>query len=164
MVMSEAFRVEWAPRLLSVLRIVEALLFLQHGLTKLFGFPGTAPANFNWFTLAPGLASLIAAQLLPLQQRRRCGGAVLLRVPLSCLGRRWGVERGREARQGVALNASAPSPRLPCLVAGSRPGRGSCSYRARFNEAARSSCSSVSKSASEIGNRSKQSGGFKMTA
>jgi putative oxidoreductase len=59
MVMSEAFRAEWAPRLLSVLRIVVALLFLQHGLTKLFGFPGTAPANFNWFTLAPGLASLI---------------------------------------------------------------------------------------------------------
>jgi putative oxidoreductase len=28
-------------------------------LTKLFGFPGTAPANFNWITLAPGLASLI---------------------------------------------------------------------------------------------------------
>ena len=59
MVMSEAFRAEWAPRLLSVLRIVVALLFLQHGLTKLFGFPGAAPANFNWFTLAPGLASLI---------------------------------------------------------------------------------------------------------
>ena len=59
MVTSEAFRAEWAPRLLSVLRIVVALLFLQHGLTKLFGFPGAAPANFNWFTLAPGLASLI---------------------------------------------------------------------------------------------------------
>ena len=59
MVISEAFRAEWAPRLLSVLRIVVALLFLQHGLTKLVGFPGTAPANFNWFTLAPGLASLI---------------------------------------------------------------------------------------------------------
>ena len=59
MVISEEFRAEWAPRLLSVLRIVVALLFLQHGLTKLFGFPGTAPTNFNWFTLAPGLASLI---------------------------------------------------------------------------------------------------------
>ena len=59
MVISEEFRTEWAPRLLSVLRIVVALLFLQHGLTKLFGFPGAAPSNFNWFTLAPGLASLI---------------------------------------------------------------------------------------------------------
>ena len=56
---SESFRAEWTPRLLSVLRIVVALLFLQHGLTKLFGFPGAAPANFHWLTLAPGLASLI---------------------------------------------------------------------------------------------------------
>jgi putative oxidoreductase len=29
----------WAPRLLSVLRIVAALLFLQHGTAKFFGFP-----------------------------------------------------------------------------------------------------------------------------
>jgi putative oxidoreductase len=56
---SLSFRDEWTPRLLSVLRIVVALLYLQHGLTKLFGFPGAAPANFHWFTLAPGLASLI---------------------------------------------------------------------------------------------------------
>lgn len=27
----------WAPRLLSILRIVVALLFLAHGLVKLFG-------------------------------------------------------------------------------------------------------------------------------
>jgi putative oxidoreductase len=59
--MSDSFRAEWSPRLLSVLRIVAALLFLQHGLTKLFGFPGAAPANFHWFTLAPGLAGLIEA-------------------------------------------------------------------------------------------------------
>lgn len=30
---------QWAPRLLSVLRIVTALLFLQHGTAKLLGFP-----------------------------------------------------------------------------------------------------------------------------
>jgi putative oxidoreductase len=29
----------WAPRLLSVLRIVAALLYLQHGTSKLFAFP-----------------------------------------------------------------------------------------------------------------------------
>ncbi|HLO75707.1 MAG TPA: DoxX family protein [Magnetospirillum sp.] len=29
----------WAPRLLSVLRVVAALMFLQHGTAKLFGFP-----------------------------------------------------------------------------------------------------------------------------
>ena len=33
------FAVEWAPRLLSILRIVVALLFLQHGMQKMFGFP-----------------------------------------------------------------------------------------------------------------------------
>jgi putative oxidoreductase len=29
----------WAPRVLSILRIMAALLFLQHGTQKLFGFP-----------------------------------------------------------------------------------------------------------------------------
>ena len=32
----------WSPRMLSVLRIVAALLFLQHGLAKLFHFPHIA--------------------------------------------------------------------------------------------------------------------------
>ncbi|MGE5515339.1 MAG: DoxX family protein [Bacteroidota bacterium] len=35
-------QVWWAPRLLSVLRIVAALLFLQHGSAKLFAFPHVA--------------------------------------------------------------------------------------------------------------------------
>lgn len=30
----------WAPRVLSILRIMTALLFMQHGLMKLFDFPG----------------------------------------------------------------------------------------------------------------------------
>src|SRR4051812_39612976 len=29
----------WAPRVLSILRIVTALIFLEHGTQKLFGFP-----------------------------------------------------------------------------------------------------------------------------
>ena len=33
----------WAPRVLSILRLVTALLFLQHGLMKLFDFPGPQP-------------------------------------------------------------------------------------------------------------------------
>lgn len=34
-----SFLAEWAPRMLSVLRIVSAFLFLQHGSQKLFLFP-----------------------------------------------------------------------------------------------------------------------------
>ncbi|MBX9588585.1 MAG: DoxX family protein [Hyphomonadaceae bacterium] len=47
----------WQPRVLSVLRIIAGLLFLQHGLVKLFGFPMAFPnpvANFSmlWFAAA----------------------------------------------------------------------------------------------------------------
>jgi putative oxidoreductase len=34
----------WSPYILSVLRIVAALLFLQHGLSKVFGFPVPGPS------------------------------------------------------------------------------------------------------------------------
>lgn len=33
----------WAPRVLSLLRIIAALLFMVHGLMKLFHFPGPQP-------------------------------------------------------------------------------------------------------------------------
>jgi len=33
----------WAPRVLSILRIIAALLFMEHGLMKLFAFPGPQP-------------------------------------------------------------------------------------------------------------------------
>jgi putative oxidoreductase len=33
----------WAPRVLSLLRLVAALLFLEHGLMKAFHFPGAQP-------------------------------------------------------------------------------------------------------------------------
>ncbi|WP_370647991.1 DoxX family protein [Phyllobacterium meliloti] len=42
----------WAPRLLSVLRIITALLFVAHGTSKLFGFPMAMDP-------APNLMSLI---------------------------------------------------------------------------------------------------------
>lgn len=40
----------WAPRMLSVLRIVTALIFFEHGTSKLLGFP---PSEMN-----PGFMSL----------------------------------------------------------------------------------------------------------
>ena len=51
---TQTFAAEWAPRLLSVLRIVAALIFLEHGTQKLFGFPprmGGAATGPDIFTL-----------------------------------------------------------------------------------------------------------------
>jgi putative oxidoreductase len=48
----------WAPRVLSVLRIVAGLLFLQHGLSKYFGWPANSPANFQMMSIY-GLAGAI---------------------------------------------------------------------------------------------------------
>lgn len=42
MPLNQALFADWAPRLLSVLRIVTALLFIQHGTAKLFGIPHIA--------------------------------------------------------------------------------------------------------------------------
>lgn len=49
----------WAPYLLGLLRIVAALLFLQHGTAKLFGVPHVA--MFDGLTLLslPGAAGII---------------------------------------------------------------------------------------------------------
>ena len=55
---SRDFRDVWAPRLLSIVRILLGLLYLQHGLSKYFGFPAAAPQNFQVFSLL-GLAGAI---------------------------------------------------------------------------------------------------------
>ena len=49
---------KWRPQMLSVLRIFLALLYLQAGLSKYFGWPGTQPQNFTMFSLF-GLAGII---------------------------------------------------------------------------------------------------------
>ena len=58
----------WAPRLLSVLRIVAALIFLEHGTQKLLGFPPSpnpAPAmlSLSWFA---GAIEIVGGTLLAL--------------------------------------------------------------------------------------------------
>lgn len=53
-------RAGWEPRILSVLRIVAGVQFLQHGLNKLLDFPPTAThAPYHLFSLVPGLAALL---------------------------------------------------------------------------------------------------------
>lgn len=54
-------RVAWEPRILSILRIVLGLLYAQHGLFKIFGFPpGSTPAKpYVLMSLVPGLAGLL---------------------------------------------------------------------------------------------------------
>jgi len=57
----------WSPRMLSVLRIVTALLYLQHGLAKLIGFPhvamfdNLAPFSLVWFA---GVIEIVGSLLL----------------------------------------------------------------------------------------------------
>jgi putative oxidoreductase len=57
----------WAPRLLSILRIVAALIFFEHGTQKLFGFPPSEQAGPELFSLM-GLAGILET----------VGGALLL--------------------------------------------------------------------------------------
>jgi putative oxidoreductase len=57
----------WSHRMLSVLRIVAALLYLEHGLAKFFGFPHVA--NFDHLNLVSligvaGLIEIIGSALL----------------------------------------------------------------------------------------------------
>ena len=58
----------WAPRLLSVLRIVSGLMFMAHGVQKLLGFPVPAP-----FGMPAAFSELWYAGVLEL-----AGGALLV--------------------------------------------------------------------------------------
>jgi putative oxidoreductase len=56
----------WAPRLLSVLRIVAALIFMSHGTQKILGFPaGASPEMFSLSWIA-GVLELFGGALLVL--------------------------------------------------------------------------------------------------
>ena len=54
----DSLRAAWAPNLLSVLRIIIGLLYMQHGLSKLFAWPSPAPPNWTLFSLL-GLAGIL---------------------------------------------------------------------------------------------------------
>ena len=56
----------WQPQLLATLRIVTALLFLQHGLSKFFGFPVPfpMPGPLPPLLMAAGVIELVAGVLI----------------------------------------------------------------------------------------------------
>lgn len=60
MVALSRLRQAWEPRILSILRIVVGLLFLEHGSQKIFNFPSHTPARaFVLTTLSPGLSGIL---------------------------------------------------------------------------------------------------------
>ena len=61
-----AFRDVWAPRLLAIVRIFLGLDYLQHGLTKHFGFPGPQPPNFHILSMvgAAGTIEIVGSAMM----------------------------------------------------------------------------------------------------
>jgi putative oxidoreductase len=61
-----SFYSKWAPRILSVLRIVTAFLFMEHGGQKLFGFPAPFPVPISLLSLlgVAGILELFGGLLL----------------------------------------------------------------------------------------------------
>ncbi len=62
--LSESFRAEWQPRVRSIVRIMAALLFLEHGLVKLFGFPVAGPATLPPLLLLAGVIETFGSLML----------------------------------------------------------------------------------------------------
>lgn len=56
----------WSDKLLSVLRIMAGLAFMEHGLSKFFNFPMPFPAPLNPMLTAAGAIELIGGVLLVL--------------------------------------------------------------------------------------------------
>jgi putative oxidoreductase len=64
----DALQTIWAPRLLSILRIVAALIFMEHGTQKLLGFPPSENPSPELLSLSgiAGILELIGGALLVL--------------------------------------------------------------------------------------------------
>jgi putative oxidoreductase len=60
------FLAKYAPQLLGVLRIVVGLLFLEHGLIKIAGFPAPMGAHLPPLIMAAGIIELVGGALVTL--------------------------------------------------------------------------------------------------
>ena len=56
----------WSPRALAALRIMAGLLFLEHGLIKMIGFPGPGPETLPPMILTAGLIETFGGLLIVL--------------------------------------------------------------------------------------------------
>ncbi len=57
---------QWSPRVLSILRIMTALLFIAHATTKFFGFPTAMPGPLPGIIIASGVIELVTGVLIAL--------------------------------------------------------------------------------------------------
>jgi putative oxidoreductase len=62
---ADSLQTVWAPRVLSILRIVAALIFMEHGTSKLLGFPPSSHSPEMWsLPWIAGLIELVGGALL----------------------------------------------------------------------------------------------------
>lgn len=62
--MNDAALSAWTPRVLSILRIMAALLFMQHGTQKMLGFPIPGPSPLPPLMMVAGSIELVGGALL----------------------------------------------------------------------------------------------------
>jgi putative oxidoreductase len=61
----DSLQTVWAPRVLSILRIVAALIFMEHGTSKLLGFPASSHSPEIWtLPWIAGVLELVGGALL----------------------------------------------------------------------------------------------------
>ncbi len=58
------FLAPWQPQMLSILRIMAALLFIEHGTQKLFSWPVAGPATLTTLQMVAALIELVGGVLL----------------------------------------------------------------------------------------------------
>src|SRR5262245_21774552 len=107
----------WSPRLLSALRIMTALLFLQHGTAKFFGFPHVAYFdNLEFMSLlgAAGVLELVGGVLILIGLFTRPVAFVLSGfMPIS-----WATHRRASIQYSTRVNSRSCSASSSCI---SRP-------------------------------------------
>lgn len=116
---------DWSPRLLSVLRIMSALLFMEHGTQKLLGFPALPQMEITLLSLVgiAGLLELVGGALLALGLFTRPVAFILSarwRSPISWRTRRKTSSRFSMGGTGRFCTASSSSISPPLALA---PGR-----------------------------------------